>query len=291
MANFDPAKFDWAAHNRRSTYLEARRASPTQLAAEQERQKDRLEARLQNQINRILGKVALEVAREVAQNGPGAATGVPAIAASEIRLESTLNTHYQRAERTFSRTLQAGLPRDLRLSQVERQALKDTLRSQWQFRAAAQATLLTQTTVNQINKAVAVQVPANVDPDTGIVNNRTLGQSLKVQLGRGAKARALGIGTTENQFASEQSKTAEAAALQGATILMKTWVSRGDSRVRDHHLAADGQRVPVGDPFIVGGESLMNPGDPAGSARNVINCRCTSVVSPEDVLNARQSDN
>jgi hypothetical protein len=32
--------------------------------------------------------------------------------------------------------------------------------------------------------------------------------------------------------------------------------------------------VPIDEPFIVSGEELMYPGDPSGSAGNVINCRC-----------------
>jgi hypothetical protein len=51
-----------------------------------------------------------------------------------------------------------------------------------------------------------------------------------------------------------------------------------DNRTREDHAAADGQRVPVGEPFIVGGESLEFPGDPAGSPEQVINCRCSTVL-------------
>ena len=53
------------------------------------------------------------------------------------------------------------------------------------------------------------------------------------------------------------------------------WLSTNDSRVRDDHAEADGQVVGVDEPFNVGGESLMYPGDPAGSADETINCRCT----------------
>lgn len=54
----------------------------------------------------------------------------------------------------------------------------------------------------------------------------------------------------------------------------KTWQDTGDGRTRPEHAAADGQTVPVDQPFIVGGEQLMYPGDPAGSAANTIQCRC-----------------
>lgn len=56
--------------------------------------------------------------------------------------------------------------------------------------------------------------------------------------------------------------------------IFKRWDSKDDSRVRLAHEDADGQVRPVSQPFIVGGEALMAPGDPSGSPSNVINCRC-----------------
>lgn len=63
-------------------------------------------------------------------------------------------------------------------------------------------------------------------------------------------------------------------AKQGYKVV-KEWVAVIDSRTRDAHKKADGQRVPIDEPFIVNGEKLMFPGDPNGSAENIINCRCT----------------
>ncbi len=61
--------------------------------------------------------------------------------------------------------------------------------------------------------------------------------------------------------------------------MLKRWVATNEpGRTRDEHLEADGQIVPADKPFIVGGEELMYPGDPNGSAWNVINCRCTMVT-------------
>jgi len=67
-------------------------------------------------------------------------------------------------------------------------------------------------------------------------------------------------------------------AFTDAGIDNKKWLSRRDGLVRDDHIEADGQEVKVDEPFYVGGESLMYPGDTAGSAGNVINCRCTSMA-------------
>jgi hypothetical protein len=56
------------------------------------------------------------------------------------------------------------------------------------------------------------------------------------------------------------------------------WISTLDSRTREAHRMADGQRVPVGQPFIVGGHPLRFPGDPLGPAELVIQCRCAAIL-------------
>ena len=57
--------------------------------------------------------------------------------------------------------------------------------------------------------------------------------------------------------------------------LRKRWVATKDLRTRDVHGKADGQTVPTDEPFIVGGEKLMFPGDrTSASGWNLYNCRC-----------------
>ena len=58
----------------------------------------------------------------------------------------------------------------------------------------------------------------------------------------------------------------------------KEWVATMDDRTRDDHADADTQVVGIDEPFGIGDESLMYPGDPDGDPGEVINCRCT--VSP-----------
>lgn len=54
----------------------------------------------------------------------------------------------------------------------------------------------------------------------------------------------------------------------------KVWYSVGDNRVRPAHSEAHGQQQPIEEPYRVDGEALRYPRDPAGSAGNVVNCRC-----------------
>jgi len=55
------------------------------------------------------------------------------------------------------------------------------------------------------------------------------------------------------------------------------WLATNDDRTRDDHAEADGQVRDIDEPFDVGGEKLMYPGDPAGSAEETISCRCTEL--------------
>lgn len=54
--------------------------------------------------------------------------------------------------------------------------------------------------------------------------------------------------------------------------ITKTWVTMGDHRVRPTHVEADGQTVPYGSMFIVGGWPIKFPGE--GPPSEAVNCRC-----------------
>lgn len=55
----------------------------------------------------------------------------------------------------------------------------------------------------------------------------------------------------------------------------KVWLATDDTRTRPTHNEAEGQRVPLNEPFIVGGFPLNFPGDPSGPPQEVISCRCS----------------
>ncbi len=65
--------------------------------------------------------------------------------------------------------------------------------------------------------------------------------------------------------------------------LQKIWRHAGHPKIpRESHLAAHGQVVDIDEPFLVGGERLMYPRDPAGSPENTINCGCQSLPHKEE---------
>lgn len=87
--------------------------------------------------------------------------------------------------------------------------------------------------------------------------------------------RARTVARTEVISAYNGAAALGAAQLPADVVAAQEWIATRDGRVRPAHAAADGQIVAVGTAFDVGGATLAYPGDPAGGARNTVNCRCT----------------
>lgn len=90
--------------------------------------------------------------------------------------------------------------------------------------------------------------------------------------------RASAIRTARTAVTNAQNAGRQAAFEQAAKMgiqVRKRWIATKDMRTRHAHGAADGQTVDYDEPFNVGGEPLMFPGDDSGSPWNIYNCRCT----------------
>lgn len=104
--------------------------------------------------------------------------------------------------------------------------------------------------------------------------------------------RASAIRTARTAVTSAQNggrqDSMNAAAKMGIK-LRKRWVSAKDMRVRDAHGKADGQTVNTDEPFIVGGEKMMFPGDTSSaSGWNLYNCRCGMRTVEKEGIEAEQ---
>lgn len=81
---------------------------------------------------------------------------------------------------------------------------------------------------------------------------------------------------------SSVSSAADAVTeIDPSAVMMIEWTAIHDAKTRKAHAHADGERVPLGSRFNVGGEKLRWPGDAAGSPENTINCRCRLLVVRE----------
>jgi HK97 family phage portal protein len=92
------------------------------------------------------------------------------------------------------------------------------------------------------------------------------------------RARALTIARTQTAGALDSGRH---EGFRQSGVDGKSWITSGDDQVRDAHRAAGalyGKAIPLDQAFVVGGERLMYPGDPAGSAANIVNCRCLEIA-------------
>jgi uncharacterized protein with gpF-like domain len=113
------------------------------------------------------------------------------------------------------------------------------------------------------------------------------GRLKRPQVVKGIAARAEAILRTEFTRAANMGHMSQ-LELANTQIpgLMKRWQARGDRRTRKTHLDTHRntfrEPIPVNQPFEVGNDLLMFPGDPNGSAQETINCRCNLLmVTPE----------
>jgi len=138
-------------------------------------------------------------------------------------------------------------------------------------------------TRDQINRIIeaGMRDGLGVDP---------IARQIRQRLPTFSALRSAVIARTETHSAGMYASTRVAQAAQ--IPLMKQWASVEDGRTRDfgeggdgivdafNHRVMDEQTVPLEEPYLVPGkfgveERLMYPGDPQGSAGNVINCRCS----------------
>jgi SPP1 gp7 family putative phage head morphogenesis protein len=147
-------------------------------------------------------------------------------------------------------------------------------------RANKLAGQVTDTTYAQITDALAQGVQAGETiPE--------IAQRVRHVFDIATEVRSETIARTEVISAYNGSATTVAAQLPSAVVGGQEWIAVEDARTRPRHAAADGEIVPIGQPFISTGEAMAYPGDPNGSAENIVNCRCTVAFLTPDEMDAR----
>lgn len=138
--------------------------------------------------------------------------------------------------------------------------------------AAAAVVKIGTTTRSQINAAITVALDENLPLRD--VERRIQASTSGVI----TRARAAVIARTEIHSSVQAGNQLAVEATGRVDDFAKEWVSAEDERTRETHVDADSQTVDTREAFQVGSDKLMYPGDPSGSAREIINCRCASVV-------------
>jgi SPP1 gp7 family putative phage head morphogenesis protein len=112
-------------------------------------------------------------------------------------------------------------------------------------------------------------------------SNDDLAKRVREKFNGISKTRAETIANTETAAAYGHARQ---LGMEETGIEWKEWLTAGDDKVRAEHVRANEQKRRVEETFDIGGEQLMHPGDPKGSAKNVINCRCVviPIQKPEE---------
>ena len=119
------------------------------------------------------------------------------------------------------------------------------------------------------------------DPEFMVMGEYESGRILRQKFSQYSKSQAERLIRTESTNAANYATLQSATDMFGQENLQKEWMTSIDGRERAAHRGADGQIIDFKERFLVGGEQLFHPGDPAGSARNVINCRCSTAPFPK----------
>ncbi len=255
-----------------------------QIAASQLAKKLKLEARFKPILMRYFRQLGKDIAIVWA-----ATRNIPTLRQFEPELIAILRQHYRRVARVFdatARTESSHCLLDLDTKQVAEEVDNDVMKFILAH-STTQAGIILNTTEKELQR-----IAANVLLGSAIAEE----QLSQIQIGREVQkrfvdktgARVNTIAITETQTTSEAIKFIEAGALatlvnQAVTpqILVKTWNTTLDERTRTSHVAADRQEVLNKRAFRVQEQLLRFPGDTClgASLDNVINCRCSSIVS------------
>lgn len=196
----------------------------------------------------------------------------------ERRMTSIITKTYNAAFDTFGDRLWQSVQKAKQPTEQKRDVpltpQYDMARKLWVATSAAfKVTEITGTTKDQaqaiIQKATEEAIADGLDESATakLIRNRISNEG-----GDLSRLRSRIIARTESHAASTAST--QMAARTSGLPMQREWIASGGERTRGAHAEANGQKVGMDEPFNVGGELLMVPGDTNGSASNVINCRC-----------------
>jgi len=111
------------------------------------------------------------------------------------------------------------------------------------------------------------------------LSNRDIAKKLRITGKITSNSRAMRIVRTETHTAAV--KAVDESVASTRVKFEREWATARDERVRRpdkwnkwDHVGADGERTSQDGKFMKTGEALDFPGDPKGSAGNIIHCRC-----------------
>jgi hypothetical protein len=159
----------------------------------------------------------------------------------------------------------------------------DKIMREWAWKHATEkVTPIANTTQKQAAQIIRAAVDVSVREGLGeIPTAKLISEGIAAQGGDLSQFRSRMIARTEMHSAAMASSQASAEVMQAEfdMVVVKEWSAAFESdRSRMDHREMDGKSVGLKELFTLpSGEQLMYPGDPSGSAREIINCRCVAL--------------
>lgn len=246
--------------------------TPEQVQREQE-------ILMQRAADKFQRRFAVEISRTMRR------VGALLLAGDDLGAELETQEHAKRIERLLT-----ALYRDTIGQSVEQ--LADTAKSRWlalekkevqvigtpnvdaimldwlRLYGGVKITQISLTTLDDVRSAISSGIEQGM-------TEREIGKLIAAVAIEKSPSRAQTIARTESHQATNVA--AQSVAKASGIPMRKQWSASKGERTRQAHREADGQTVPMDGFFTVWGEQLAFPGDPRGSAKNVINCRCVVV--------------
>lgn len=186
-------------------------------------------------------------------------------------LRKTLIDRFEKNGKRYGNTIFKDLEQQKRFNPVFSAAWARYVLRQYGQNIGSKITILRDTIAVQ----VANEVRKNIEEGADIVTDLTNEIQKVVNSNSFYRWQAERIARTETTTA--MNTATEVAAEETGIEYEKQWLSAGDGNERPSHQALNGQKIGKQDRFDNG---LRYPGDPLGSASEVVNCRCTQLYIP-----------
>jgi hypothetical protein len=229
---------------------------------------DRLEARFTRSIGTVLSASMKAAVEQYERDGSDVSVESTILGFND-RLGRVIQNDWKAAMQTFGqRILEARVKHRPIEKKDEEDIFDQAIANYLRQYQATKITQISQTTARQVKQLIEIGVADGL-------SSTQIAKEISQKIPGISRIRAKVIARTETHTAANIG--AYAAAEATGLNLIKEWASAVDERTREDHLEANGQQVGLNESFIVGGEELNMPGDPSGSAENIINCRCVAL--------------
>jgi hypothetical protein len=265
--------------NRPISVIEYKKNPTVSVLNQAQRQQDfvttRLEVSFRRAVARAINKHVKLISSKIAIFGANTYIGDD-IDALGVDLTKLFTKQHERTGNVFATEFYAGLE-NLSPGLIDAAASRDIFNASLErfvnSTGVSHAQMSTATTGRQVRAVISSSIE-------GGLSNEAMAKAVQMNVGGMASAqRADLIARTETHTAAQFSQN-EAANSTGLTF-RKYWVDVTDERTREDHVAAGAfsrANIILNDkPFSVGGIAMMYPGDPDGTAEQIINCRCAAV--------------